>query len=299
MKKKTSLKDTNILQLPDGRKLCYAEYGDPDGKPVMLFHGNPNSRLLYGLMPDCPFRPGLHLIAPDRPGYGLSNFYPSGHGIVDYPDDIVALADSLGIDKFAVFGASGGGPAALACAWKIPERLTTVGLWGSVGPFTPQSSEGINSGLRFLFRMSSKAPWIPRIQMGFVSFLVNNFLDLYIKLVSTEMNETDKALYVRLGLRKLLRPDRIQGMRQGGRASAYDINLPGRWPIPLEQIKMKVYIWQGEDDRGNGGMGRYMADKMPNCELIYIPNAGHFWIFEHMREMLDTLIPSASSAKSE
>ena len=68
MKNAVSLKDTNILQLPDGRKLCYAEYGDPDGKPVILFHGNPNSRLLYGLIPDCPFRPGLHLIAPDRPG---------------------------------------------------------------------------------------------------------------------------------------------------------------------------------------------------------------------------------------
>lgn len=70
---KNSLKDTNILRLPDGRKLCYAEYGDSDGKPVILFHGIPNSRLLYGLMPDCLFLPGLHLIAPDRPGYSLSD----------------------------------------------------------------------------------------------------------------------------------------------------------------------------------------------------------------------------------
>ena len=289
---KNSQMDTNILQLPDGRKLCYAEYGDPDGKPVILFHGNPNSRLLYGFMPDCPFQPGLHLIAPDRPGYGFSDFYLPGHGIVDYPDDIVALADSLGIEKFSVFGASGGGPAALACAWKIPQRLTAVGLWGSVGPLTPQSSAGINPGLRSLFRISSKAPWIPRMQMGFVAFLIRHFLDLYIKLVSTEMNETDKAIYERLGLRELLRPDRIQAMRQGGRASAYDINLAGRWPIPLEQITTKVFIWQGEDDRGNGAMGSYMASKIQNCEANYIPNAGHFWIFQHMGEMLEVLVPS-------
>jgi len=243
-------------------------------------------------MPDCPFRPGLHLIAPDRPGYGFSDFFLPNHGIVDYPEDIVALANALGIDKFAIFGASGGGPAALACAWKIPERLTAVGLWGSVGPFISQSSEGINPGLRFLFRLSSKAPWIPRMQMGFVSFLIRHFLDLYIKLVSTEMNETDKAIYERLGLRELLCPDRMQAMRQGGRASAYDINLAGRWPIPIEQITTKVFIWQGEDDRGNGRMGSYMAGKIPNCEIIYIPNAGHFWIFEHMGEMLATLISS-------
>lgn len=291
MKRTRSLIDTNTLILPDGRQLGYAEYGDPDGKPVILFHGNPNSRLLYGLMPDCPFRPGLRLIAPDRPGYGLSDFYLPGCSIVDYPDDIAALADAIGIKKFAVFGASGGGPAALACAWKIPDRLTAVGLWGSMGPYTSESSEGINPGLKFLFRMSSKAPWIPRMQMGFVSFLINNFLDLYIKLVSTEMNETDKELYVRLGLRERLRPDRTEGMRQGGRASAYDINLAGRWPIPLEQITMKVHLWQAEEDRGVGGMGRYMASKIPNCEATYVPNVGHFWIFEHMGEMLDVLVP--------
>jgi len=117
-----TLRDDNILKLPDGRQLCYAEYGDPDGKPVILFHGNPNSRLLYGLVPGCPFRPGLHLIAPDRPGYGFSDFYLPGHGVADYPDDIVALADALGIDKFAVFGASGGGPPALACGGALGQR---------------------------------------------------------------------------------------------------------------------------------------------------------------------------------
>ena len=297
MKNANSLKDTNIFKLPDGRQLGYAEYGDPNGKPVILFHGNPNSRLLYGLMPDCPFRPSLHLIAPDRPGYGLSDFYLPGRNIVDYPDDIMALANALGINKFAVFGASGGGPSALACAWKIPKRLTAVGLWGSVGPFTPQSSEGINPGLRLLFRLSSRAPWIPRMQMGLMSFLVNNFLGLYLRLVFTEMNETDKALYVRLGLRERLRPDRKEGMRQGGRASAYDINLAGRWPIPLEEITMKVYLWQAEEDRGVGGMGRYMAEKLHNCEATYIPNAGHFWIFEHMGEMLDTLVPPDVSSR--
>ena len=92
---KNSLKDTNILHLSDGRKLCYAEYGDRGGKPIIIFHGNPNSRLLYGLMPDCPFRPDLYLIAPDRPGYGFSDFYPPGHSIGDYPEDIAALAEAV------------------------------------------------------------------------------------------------------------------------------------------------------------------------------------------------------------
>ncbi|PXF61959.1 MAG: alpha/beta hydrolase [Candidatus Methanogaster sp.] len=289
-----TLRDDNILKLPDGRQLGYAEYGDPDGKPVILFHGNPNSRLLYGLIPGCPFRPGLHLIAPDRPGYGLSDFYPPGRGVADYPYDIVALADALGIDKFAVFGPSGGGPSALACAWKIPERLTAVGIFGSVGPFTPQSAEGINPGLRVLFRLAPRAPWIPRLQMGLMSFLIHHFLDLYLKLIYTELTDSDKEIHIRLGLREVLRPDRYEGFRQGGRASAYDITLAGRWPIPLEEISMKVHLWQGEDDKSVGGMGRYIAEKLPDCQATFIPNTGHFWLFEHMGEMLDVLVPRRS-----
>ena len=118
MNRASGLKDTDIPRLSDGRQLAYAEYGDPNGEP-----GNPNSRLLYGLMPGSPFQPGLHRIAPDRPGYGLSDFYPRGRTAADYPDDVVALADSLELDRFAAFSASGGGPSALACAWKILQRL--------------------------------------------------------------------------------------------------------------------------------------------------------------------------------
>ena len=58
----------NTLRLRDGRQLAYAEYGNPGGSPVMLFHGNPSSRLSWGLIPGSPFRPHLRLIAPDRPG---------------------------------------------------------------------------------------------------------------------------------------------------------------------------------------------------------------------------------------
>ncbi|MBW2547908.1 MAG: hypothetical protein DRH23_06320 [Deltaproteobacteria bacterium] len=121
------------LHLRDGRKLAYAEYGDPHGYPVMLFHGNPSSRLSWGLIPDSPFRPHLRLIAPDRPGFGRSDFQP-GRRLLDWPDDVSELAEALGLNRFAVLGVSGGGPATLACAWRIPERLTAVGPTNPVAP---------------------------------------------------------------------------------------------------------------------------------------------------------------------
>jgi pimeloyl-ACP methyl ester carboxylesterase len=286
------LRDDNVITLSDARRLGYAEYGDPDGEPVFLLHGNPNSRLLWGAMPGCPFRPDLRFIAPDRPGYGLSDFFPQGRGVADYPDDVVALADQLGINRFTVFGASGGGPYALACAWKIPERLTAVGIFASMGPNIPEATTGITPPLRLLYCLAVRKPWswMIRLQTAYLAFTARHFLSLYLKIVSTEMTDEDKAVYRRLGLRERLRLERFEAFRQGGRASFYDTTIPGNWPIPLEEISTRVYLWQGEADHAVGGMGRYLAQRIPKCEATFIPGAGHFWIFEHMGEILDTLV---------
>jgi pimeloyl-ACP methyl ester carboxylesterase len=96
------------VNLPDGRSLGYAEYGDPSGKPVLFFPGTPSSRLLHP--PEGPTASlGARLIVVERPGFGLSDFQP-GRTLLDWPDDVVALADALDIERFAVAGLSAGGP---------------------------------------------------------------------------------------------------------------------------------------------------------------------------------------------
>jgi len=136
-----TLRNDNILTLSDGRQLGYAEYGDPKGHPVFMFHGNPGSRLSFGLIPGSPFLPEIHIVAPDRPGYGLTDF--KKNALEHWPDDVAELADHLGIEKFALFAPSGGGPFALACAWKIPDRISTMGIFGSVGPNEPEATKGV------------------------------------------------------------------------------------------------------------------------------------------------------------
>ncbi len=284
------LKDTNLLSLPDGRTLSYAEYGDNKGLPVILFHGNHNSRLMYGAMPGSPFRPNLHLIVPDRPGFGLSDFYAPGTSLVDYPSDITFLVDSLGISEFAVFGYSGGGPSALACAWKMPERVLSVGLFGSIGPLTTESSAGILPLLRIIYRLSAKNEIAIRIPTGLVAFMVRHCLGFYLRLVYSQLPPIDKAVHLRLGLREALRSDRVEGFRQGGRASAYDIMHAGRWPIPLNEIQSQVYLWQGKQDLNVGGMGKLLAEKIPHCYPTFIPEAGHYWFFDHFGHILDKII---------
>src|SRR3989338_9991360 len=99
---KSDRKNQSIL-LPDGRRLGYAEYGAPDGRPVLFFHGAPGSRHIHADMADVVTRRGIRLIAVERPGYGLSDPQP-GRSMLDWPGDVAALTDALGIAKFAIIG---------------------------------------------------------------------------------------------------------------------------------------------------------------------------------------------------
>jgi pimeloyl-ACP methyl ester carboxylesterase len=114
---------------PPGQVLFHLTYGPPNSSTIFYFHGSPSSRLEWNLFASEGLAEKLNIrvIAPDRPGLGLSDFQP-GPRIGDWPADVIALADDLGVARFAVLGYSGGGPYAASCALKIPERLTRVGI---------------------------------------------------------------------------------------------------------------------------------------------------------------------------
>src|SRR5262245_47793170 len=114
------------LTLPDGRVLAYQSFGvSPDAASakapttIFYFHGFPASRLEGALWHDVALRLHVRLVAPDRPGMGLSAFQPARR-ILDWPGDVLALADHLDVQRFGVIGASGGGPYVLACARVLP-----------------------------------------------------------------------------------------------------------------------------------------------------------------------------------
>jgi pimeloyl-ACP methyl ester carboxylesterase len=132
----SSSPNNKTIQLHDGRTLGYAEYGSSHGKTIFYFHGHPGSRFEARFLAEQTVQYGVRLIGVDRPGMGLSSF-KRGRRILDWPDDAAELADSLQIEHFAVVGFSGGGPYALACAHKIPQRLTACGIISGVGHINP------------------------------------------------------------------------------------------------------------------------------------------------------------------
>ncbi|MFC7484665.1 alpha/beta fold hydrolase [Luedemannella flava] len=115
------------------RRLMVEVSGNRDGMPVFLMHGTPGSRSGPKPRGSVSYRLGVLLISYDRPGYGRSTRHP-GRGVADAARDVAAIADALGIDRFAVVGRSGGGPHALACAALLPQRVVRTAVLVSLAP---------------------------------------------------------------------------------------------------------------------------------------------------------------------
>jgi pimeloyl-ACP methyl ester carboxylesterase len=126
------MQPTDVVRLPDGRDLAFSEWGVPDGKPVFFLHGTPGSRYLRHVDGEYE-RTGVRAITYDRPGYGRSSRL-AGRSVAQAAEDIAAIADHLGLDRFAVVGVSGGGPHALATAAAMPDRMIRCATIVGAGP---------------------------------------------------------------------------------------------------------------------------------------------------------------------
>jgi pimeloyl-ACP methyl ester carboxylesterase len=126
--------------MADGRTLAVAEWGDPDGVPLVALHGTPGGRVAYWGDGSIYARIGVRRLTLDRPGYGESDRLP-GRSVADIVPDVLAVADALGIGRFAVTGGSGGGPHALALAALVPDLVLRCLAEVSIAPFDAEGLE--------------------------------------------------------------------------------------------------------------------------------------------------------------
>lgn len=124
---------TGLVPRPDGRVVAYLDGGDPGGFPVIGLHGTPGCRLSRWPDDGVYAGAGVRYVTTDRAGYGRSTRH-HGRRVVDEAADVLAVADALGLDRFAVVGGSGGGPHALACAALLGMRVTRVACQSSLAP---------------------------------------------------------------------------------------------------------------------------------------------------------------------
>jgi pimeloyl-ACP methyl ester carboxylesterase len=146
---------TDACILSDGRTLSYATGGDPDGRPVVVHHGTPGSRLFGALLTAPAAEVGVRLLVPDRPGYGRSSPPSDVWSWEDWPADLGDLLDAESVDRAGALGFSGGGPFALAAG--VDDRVTRVGLVSGVVPPADNALATLASvpfALRAVFRLS-------------------------------------------------------------------------------------------------------------------------------------------------
>ena len=272
--------DYNYIRLSDGRRLGFAEYGQRLGKPVFYFHGFPGSRLEARLAETMSKDTQVRFIGIDRPGFGLSDFKPK-RSLADWPKDVTELADSLGIDQFSILGVSGGGPYAAACAYRMPDRLLSVGIVCGMGPVdVPGFMQKMPWMYRQGLRLAGRRPGITTALYAFSAFIFRYYPERMLSILSGKVAAPDKIALKNNELIKALSASFREAFRQSLRWPATDVVLYSRpWGFPLREIDSTVYLWHGLKDRiVPPEMGRYLAQVIPHCRSSFYPDEGHFSI---------------------
>ena len=277
------------IRLRDGRRLGYAEWGDPRGRPLLYFHGWPGSRLEGRLADDAATARGVRLIALDRPGMGLSD-NQRRRTLVDWPDDVVHLAAALGLERFAVLGISGGGPYAAVCAWKLSDQLTRVGIVSSLAPLdVPGVIAGMGRRNRLFFQVVGRVAVLRRVLFGTMAVSVRRRPDCTLE--RGVAAAVDKKYLARPDVRMVLEEALSEGFRKGGRGPAGEMGLYTRaWGFRLEDIRTPVHLSHGEQDANAPvAMGHYLATVIPDCQASFYPAEGHLHFVDRLPEILAAL----------
>ncbi len=262
-----------------GRTLHFRESGDLDGPLVFVHHGSPGAGLQQPKVVRDAAGRGLRLIAHDRPGYGGSTRLP-GRRVDHVAADVAAIADYLGVQRFAVWGASGGGPHALACAALLPDRVVACAAIASPAPY---AAEGLDwtAGMGELnvseFAILAQGP---EAHMAFLRGEANGLLSAgpgeLRAALSTVLSEVDReALTDELAvhLTENLRLGLEQGV-EGWHDESVATYEP--WGFDPAAIDVPTQVWHGEQDRFvPAAHGRWLAERIPAADAHISAEHGH------------------------
>lgn len=285
------------IQLSDGRTLAYLDIGDPEGRPVFFFHGGPGSRLQGLLFDELNQQLGIRMIAPDRPGYGLSDFQED-RTYLDWPDDVSELADQLGIDRFAVLGYSSGGPYAAVVAHEIPQRLTVAAIVAGEGPYAsddfPQSVLLLPEFNKLLSWSANNGPWLMRTLFTMARIVIFRDPAGFIEdAVALSAGSKDKQFFTG-DVSREFGAEMVEALRQGAEGWTREYTIERLdWSFELEEIHAPtVLVFHGEEDTGvDPRIGEYVCMRIPSCDepTIY-PGEGHSVVYYRYEEIIQAML---------
>lgn len=259
------------VPLSGERRLAYAEYGDPDGVPVVLLHGTPGSRLVGGLFDTDARRRGVRLLAPDRPGYGRSSPWPD-RTLADTGTLVAAVLDDAGAHDAGAVGFSGGGPHALAFAATREDRVRGVDVVAGAVPPSLRSTRP--PALRAVEALATTTPRVLRGVMRAQRWLAEHTSP---ELVVSQYTTTEGRADVPDAAAELVRREFVEAFAHTRRGFVTESRLLARaWDVPPADVGRTVRLWHGGDDTNVPlADARRLADRLPDGRLTAFDGADH------------------------
>jgi pimeloyl-ACP methyl ester carboxylesterase len=281
--------------LPNGRRLGFAEYGDPSGAVVLWCHGTPGARRQFPLLGRrAAEKLGLRVVVVERPGSGLSDPHPYD-AMADWATDMAHVADALGADRLGVVGLSGGGPYALACGAVPPlaTRVAAVAVLGGIVPSVgPEATTGVIDDLarRFEPMLSQLRRPLAALSLGLMAPLIP--ISHYVmRAYSSIQPEGDQQVFADPEMEAVFVDDVVLVVRGRCQAVIDDVRLFGRdWGFRLADVRVPVRWWHGDaDPLVPLAAAQAAVSHLPDAELILRPGESHLGGFAKTDEVLEFL----------
>lgn len=281
------------IAVGDDRQIGFAEFGDPQGRAVFWLHGTPGARRQIPTEARVYAEDhNIRLIGIDRPGIGSSTPYQYDTAVA-FADDLRTMADTLGVDKMAVVGLSGGGPYTLGCAAAMPDRVVAVGVLGGVAP--TRGTDAIGGGAMALG--SLVAPLLERvglpIRLAAVALIrmIRPAAEPALYLYARISPEGDRRLLVRPEFKAMFIDDLLNGSRKQLAAPFADIVVFAHdWGFRLDEVKVPVCWWHGDCDHiVPFAHGQHVVARLPDAELHRVPGESHLAGLGRAEEILRTI----------
>jgi pimeloyl-ACP methyl ester carboxylesterase len=273
------------VTLDDGRLIAWYQFGEPSGSPVFYFHGFPGSGVEASWGHGKATGAGVRLIGLDRPGFGRSSF-DAGRTILGWADDVLAVADALDLAQFSVLGMSGGAPYALACAARLPDRVTRAMIVSGLGPMPggriePGMTLFNRAGLWLARR--KWAGWVLDAGRPIVGYVLRRHTGRVVAHLAHISGPRDREALEVLGIGPVLEESFRRAVRAGARGMVAEARLfagfDGEW---LDRVERPVHWYHGERDVIVPiVMARRAEAALPMCEVHEYPDEGHFSVLAH------------------
>ena len=276
---------THEVTTPDGRTLAVLEVGSQDGPAIVAHHGSPGAGMLFRTEVESAEQRGLRLIAYDRPGFGSSSRH-DGRRVADAAADVAAILDALGVERFATYGTSGGGPHALACAALLPGRCVAAATIAGVGAADAPDLDwldGMGEGNQAEFGAAFEGrervtAFLREDATGLTGARPDQLAEAmrpHLSAVDAEALTGELAEFLLGSIQAGLAPG-VEGWVED------DLAFVSPWGFDLGSIAVPVLVWQGEEDlMVPGAHGRWLREHVPGAEGGVLPGEGHLTLFVH------------------